>query len=74
MMLYTFDSTDEFVAYLDTRAKEMRNKAKNLHPRSHARARFDAGAAEIESIATMVRGSNLVAVQDFHKLAASGAA
>lgn len=59
MINYEFKNIEEFVSYLDTRAKEMRVKQTRLHGRSHEHAALGRGAAEIENIAAMVRGSNL---------------
>jgi len=59
MITYNFKTIEDFVSYMDNRAKDMRRKAEPLHPRTHARQRLESGAAEIESLAAIVRSSNL---------------
>lgn len=59
MIHYNFKNIEEFVCYLDTRAKELRVRQYRLHARSHEHAALERGAAEIESVAAMVRASNL---------------
>lgn len=61
--IYEFTSVDDFVKHLDIRAKQMREQQKRLHNRTHENAALGRGASEIESIAAMVRTSNLVAVK-----------
>lgn len=63
-MLYNFKTIEEFVKYMDDRAKDMRTKQQAVHTRSHDHARMGAGAAEIENIACMVRNSNIGIVCD----------
>lgn len=65
MTTYEFDTVDDFVKYLDTRAKDMRSQSDRLHPRTHNHAALRRGAAEIESIAAIVRSSNLIVCNDY---------
>lgn len=59
MITYQFKNIEEFVSYLDTKAKDRRTSARQFHARSHTRARLEAEAAAHESIAAIVRSSNL---------------
>lgn len=57
--VYNFKTIAEFVAYLDTRAQELRVRQSKQHNRTHLHAALERGAAEIESIASIVKASNL---------------
>jgi len=59
MLVYHFKTIDDFTVYLDAKAKEQRAEQKKLHPRSHRHAQLGASAAELESVATIVKTSNL---------------
>lgn len=73
-MTYEFKTIEEFVLYLDTRAKDFRSKAARCHPRTHDNARYVAAASEIESVATIVRLSNITVLSraDLKRIAANG--
>lgn len=64
MVTYNFTTIEDFVLYLDIRAKEMRVKQARLHNRTHEHAALQRGAAEIESVAAMVRSSNLTVLSE----------
>lgn len=71
-MTYEFKTIEEFVSYLDTRAKEFRNHANHAHPRTHTHVMRQAAANEIEHILAIVRLSNITVLSpaDIKKIAA----
>lgn len=72
-MTYEFKTIDEFVSYLDTRAKDLAREASHHNHRSHRNAELSAEACAYASIASMVRASNLVVVTDYMRAALSKA-
>jgi len=58
-LVYHFKTTADFIIYLEAKAKEQRAEQKKMHPRSHRHAQLGASAAELESIAVIVKTSNI---------------
>lgn len=59
MSTYHWKTTADFIIYLEGKAREQRKEQRTLHPRTHRHAQLGASAAELESVAAIVKSSNI---------------